>query len=648
MLPRTILALFIAIATAPAAVVRIEITERDDAPGAPSSYERLAGRVHFAIDPRLPQNRIIADLDYAPRDAEGKVAFMADFTIVRPRDPQAGNSTVLLEIPNRGGRSLPEFFDATAHDGFVFARGYTLAWVGWQWDMPDTPGLLRLYPVIATDRGKPITGLVRAEFTPDRRVDSFSLADRSMQAYPALDPADAGLTLTVRDRIDGPRRPLPRKAWQFAPDARSITMAAGFEPGRIYELVYRAKDPVVAGLGPAAVRDFVSWLKYGTPGAPERRVEHAISFGASQSGRFLRTFIYQGFNQDEAGRKVFDGVLAHIAGAGRGSFNHRFAQPSRDAQPIANTFYPVDIFPFTDLPETDTVTGATGGLLDAARRAGVVPKIFYTNSAYEYYGRAASLIHTTPDGSEDAPLAPETRLYLFAGSQHGPDAFPPGRSLSQFRRNPADFHWVMRALLVAMQDWIAADREPPPSEIPTLAARTLVAPGEVRFPAIPGVKFPQRIHRAWRADYGPEFATRGIITFEPPKLGASFPTLLSQVGADGNDLAGVRLPEVAVPLATYTGWNLRDPAAGAPDELASLIGSWLPFERTRAERERAGDPRPSIAERYPSREAYLDRIATVARDLARRGLLLETDVPHLIERSAAQWEYAKGLTAETH
>ncbi len=642
MIARVLLAALLMYWPLRAVVARVEVTGRGDAA---RGYERLSGRAFFAVDPSLPQNRIVADLGYAPRNAQGKVEFSADFCILRPRDPKAANGTALLEISNRGGRGLLHFFDfATGEnefgDSFLLNRGYTLAWIGWQWDVPERPGALRLYPVIATDGGKPITGLVRAEYTPDGKVDTFPLADRGMIAYPALDPEDATLSLTVRERLDRPRRALPRADWHISQDARAVVMPAGFEPGRIYELVYRAQNPVVAGLGPAAVRDFVSWLKYGAPGAPERRTERAIGFGVSQSGRFLRSFLYWGFNQDESERKVFDGVMSHVAGAGRGSFNHRFAQPSRDAQPIANTFYPTDIFPFTDLDETDPATGATGGLLASARQAGVVPKIFYTNSAYEYYGRAASLIHTTPDGMRDAPPAPGTRVYMFAGTQHGPDDFPPHRSRTQFPGNPADCRWSMRALLEAMNGWIAANREPPPSVYPTIEARTLVPLEAVRFPKLPGVSFPARIVRAWRVDYGPEFATRGIIAFEPPKTGAAFPALVPQVDSDGNDLAGIRLPELMLPLATYTGWNLRDPAIGAPDEIASLTGAWFPFARTREERERTGDPRLSIAERYPSRAVYLEGIGFAARKLVQNGYLLEADVPRIVERSAAQWDYS--------
>jgi hypothetical protein len=635
-----------------AAVVRLEVRERtpiaDGKPfGAAGPYERLAGRVYFAVDPQLARNRIISDIGQAPRNAAGKVEFSSDFVIMRPRDAQRSNSTALVEIVNRGHETMRGWFNsATAAeplgDGFLLEQGYTLAWVGWQWDLPEQPNRPRLFSVTATDNGRPITGLVRAEYTADKRETSFSLGDRDMWAYPALNPGDPTLVLTEREHAGTPRHTLPRAAWHFAPDARSVVVPGGLEPGHIYEIVYRAKDPVLAGLGPAAVRDFISWLKFGASGVEDRRVKTAIGFGISQSGRFLRSFVYWGFNQDESGRKVFDGLIPQVAGAGRGGFNHRFAQPSRDGRPTMNTFYPVDLFPFTDLAETDPLTGATGGLLDAARRDGVVPRIFYIYSSFEYYGRAVALIHTTPDGLRDAPMAPETRIYFFAGTQHGPAAFPPSRNATQFAENPGDFRWPVRALVEALRAWIVDGREPPPSAYPKLADHTLVPPAEVRFPKVPGVpSFPQYLQKAYRVDYGPEFAARGIVAFEPPKItGPAFPTLVPQVDADGIDLGGIRVPEVAVPLATYTGWNLRDPAAGVPDALGTYTGSWLPFARTRAERERTGDPRSSIEERYAGRAAYLERVKQAAQALAARRLLREADIPRIVEHSAAEWDYA--------
>ncbi len=655
-------------------LVRIEIRERSDVLdgrgfGKAGSYERLAGSAYFEADPALPANRIITDIALAPRNMRGRVSYSADLYILKPRDPRQGNGTILFEVSNRGNKYLLRQFNFGAPsndprtpehfgDAWLLEQGYTLVWLGWQFDVPDQPDLLRLFAPIARGTDGPITGLVRSEYVPDRPVKSFSLGDRTMIAYPAANLEDPEAQLTVRERVEAPRRVIPRGQWRFAreefgevvPDPTQVWMAGGFEPGKIYEVVYRAQNPALAGLGPAAVRDLISFLKYG--GTPEwvtlsdqpRFLKRAIGIGTSQSGRFLRTFLYYGFNQDERGRQVFDGVIAHVAGGGRGSFNHRFAQPSRDAHPFMNQFYPTDIFPFADLDQTDAETGLTDGLLARAMQAGVAPKIFYTNSSYEYYGRAASLTHTTLDARRDAPLPPTTRIYLFAGTQHSPAAFPPARTGTRNPVNPNDYRWPMRALLSAMNRWLTEGVEPPSSCYPRIAAGELVPLENLRFPKIPGLALPSRIHKAWRVDYGPEFRSKGIVSFEPPKIGKEFPVLVPQVDEDGNELSGIRLPEIAVPLATYTGWNLRAPELGAADELYSMAGSFVPFARTRAERQRTGDPRRSIEERYTSREQYLEKAAAAAQRLVREGYLLEGDVPAILKHCARLWDHLTAVS----
>ena len=295
----------------------------------------------------------------------------------------------------------------------------------------------------------------------------------------------------------GPRQTIPRAGWRIE-DRSRIVLASGFQPGRLYELIYTSEDPAIAGLGPAAVRDFVSFLKYGGNadtllGDQSRHLKRAYGFGISQSGRFLRKFLYDGFNQDEKGRKVFDGVMAHVAGAGRGSFNHRFAQPSRDGHPFLNTLYPTDIFPFTDSEERDPETGLNDGILAHASTAATTPRIFYTNSSYEYYGRAASLIHTTPDAKQDAAVPPGTRIYFFAGGQHGPAAFPPPRNGTQDLSNPNPYTLSLRALLVAMNAWVRDGREPPPSQYPRIDEGQAVPLAQLSFPKIPGVVLPERL-----------------------------------------------------------------------------------------------------------------------------------------------------------
>jgi hypothetical protein len=651
-------------ATAHAEVVRIEVKSRTDVLagtsfGSVGPYEKLAGMIYFAVDPGNSANQIITDIDKAPRNAAGRVEFSSDFYLIKPKDPARGNGTVLYEVSNRGGKGMLGLFNRatgsldpqTAQefgDGFLLEQGFTLLWVGWQFDPPRREGLVRVHLPIAREQdGRPIQGLVRSDFVPLDTIGRASLADRDHIAYAVSNPADPVNVLTVRDSRDGPRRVIPRDRWQFTEDGRAVTMAAGFEPGKIYEVVYRSQDPPVVGLGPAAVRDTISKLKYGSAaelGLSQGTVRRGVAFGISQSGRFLRTFLFYGFNEDESHRKVFDGVIAHVAGAGRGSFNHRFAQPSRDAHPYLNFFYPTDIFPFTDIAQRDPETGVTDGLLTHGTRPPFQPNVFYTNSSYEYWGRAASLVHTTIDGSTDVALPANVRVYLLTAGQHGVAAFPPSRTIGQQLNNPLDYRWVMRALLLSMNGWVTDGVAPPASTYPRLDNGTLVAAGALKFPKVPSVTVPATPHTAYRADYGPDFIGRGIVSQEPPKIGSVFPTQVPQVDADGNELAGIRLPELAVPLATYTGWNLFNERSGPTGVVSSMQGSFVPFPRTRADRERSKDPRRSVEERYQSRDQYLARVSEAANDLVRNRYLLKADVPRIVEQAGTRWDYVTSRT----
>ncbi len=406
----------------------------------------------------------------------------------------------------------------------------------------------------------------------------------------------------------------------------------------------------MVGVGLAAVRDFLSYLKYDPQAtAPVKRV---YAVGISQSGRFLRHFIYQDFNADEQGRQVMDGVIAHVAGAGRGSFNHRFAQPSRDAQPMSSLFFPTDLFPFTDLPEKDPITRKSekAGLLDAATKSKTLPKIFYTNTSYEYWGRAASLIHTSADGKTDAPVAPNTRIYFLAGLQHFTVPFPPENHVrgnpdytAQQKANPNPIQWYWRALITDMNEWVKDGKEPPVSTYPKIADKTLVPLAQWTFPKIPGVNTPHEVNLAYHLDFGPQPkrtppGTVQLVTLEPPQVGKPFGVLVPQSDADGNDLGGVRLPELQVPLATYTGWNLRDPSIGAPEQRVSFLGSWIPLAKTAEERKKSGDPRPSIAERYASQEEYMGKFEPAAKNLIEQRFLLQEDLPAILERGKLEWK----------
>jgi len=644
--------------SAQAHVTRIEITSRADVAGGrefglAGAYEKIVGKVYFAVDPNEPHNKTIVDVDKAPRNAEGLVEFSSDLYILRPKDANRGNGAALVEISNRGGRGMARFFnhgrggaEGELGDGFLMRHGFTLVWVGWEFDVADSAQPLKLYAPIATDNGRAITGWVRADFVFNEKVFDTTLGHRGTKAQPAIDPDKADYKLTVRDTVLGERRLIPRGDWQFGrlvdgkivADPTFISLKGGFEPGKIYEVVYRTQNPTVVGLGLAAVRDLVSYFKYDRNDVA--MVKRALGFGISQSGRFLRHFLYQGFNADEQGRPVFDGVNAHVAGGGRGSFNHRFAEASRDASPFSTFFYPTDIFPFTDVDQTDPETGETDGILTLAAKQKVLPKIFYTFSSYEYWGRAASLIHISVDGKTDIAMMDNVRIYYFPGGQHGTGAFPPAKNqTAQNPITPVDYVWSMRALLLALDAWVKNNTQPPVSQYAHIADGSLISPAKVNFPKIPGVTFPTTLHEAWRVDYGPQFKSKGLIANEPPRIGKAFPAMVPQVDADGIDQGGVRMPEVAVPLATVTGWNPRNAKIGAPEQLVDFTGSYLPFARTRAERERAGDPRLSIEERYASRDQYLGKITEAALKLVKGGYLLAEDLPSVIDRAAQHWDY---------
>jgi hypothetical protein len=659
---------------ADAHVTRVEIISRTDIQdgkpfGLAGAYEKIVGRVYFAVDPTNIHNRQIVDLDKADRNSKGEVEFYADLYLLKPKDMNKGNGAVLFEVSNRGGRGIDRLVNGASAanpdgDGFLMRQGYTIAWVGWEYDVADKNIAgnenLKLYAPVAHDPGgKEIHGLVRSDFTPAQKRDDMPVGHSLLgldggKSYPADNPDSPKNILTVRDTPEGQRQTIPRAQWSFAhvvdgklaADPHFIHLDGRFQAGKIYELVYEAKNPVVAGVGLASVRDFLSYLKYDPQStAPVKRV---YAVGISQSGRFLRHFLYQDFNADEQGRQVMDGVIAHVAGAGRGSFNHRFAQPSRDAQPLSSIFFPTDLFPFTDLPETDPDTGETAGLLDATTKSRTAPKLFLTNTSYEYWGRAASLIHTSPDGTSDAKISENVRVYLLSGLQHFSAAFPPQKSTpnspdstAQQRYNPNPIQFFWRALITDMNEWVRDSTTPPASAHPKIADGTLVPLAKLAFPKIPGVNMPHEVSGAWHLDFGPQWK-EGIVSIEPPKVGKAFAVLVPQSDADGNDRGGVSLPELQVPLATYTGWNLRDPSIGASDLRLSFYGSFIPFAKTAAERERSGDPRRSVAERYASREEYMGKFSEAAMKLIRERFLLKEDLPALLERGQREREEVVG------
>ena len=602
-----------------AEVTRVEVTSRTDIA---LGYEQIVARVHFAVDPKDPRNAVITDIDKAPKGVDGRVEFAADMLALRPKT--GGNGVALVDVVNRGNTTFPRL-NRTAGanlvgDGFLMKQGFTIICIGWEFDVRARDGVIRIDVPVATDNGAPLTGIVRAAFTPDRRDITYTVGDSAM--YAPIDVNDPAATLTVRDGVSTKFETIPRANWTMAGNV--ITLAAGFEPGRNYELAYKAANPPVSGLGLAAVRDITSHAKY----TAQDRVKYAIGFGVSQSGRFLRTFLYNGMNTDEKQRQVFDGVMAHIAGGARLDVNRRWAMPTGLGT------YTATAFPFADMAQKDPVSGVTEGLLDNPRARANQPKIFYTNTGVEYWGggRSAALIHATADGSKDITLPANVRTYFFAGNQHGPSAFPPPAGQGQQKANPTDYWWNMRALVVSMEKWVTVGTMPPASQYPALAKGTLVKASAVAFPAIPGVQSPRTLTAGLRSSIEMAPGSAGA--------GAPLPFLVPQVDADGNERAGIHLPEVAVPLATYTGWNFRNSKIGGTQQLVSLLGSYIPLAQTKADRDGARDPRASIAERYASREQYMDKIAKAADALVKDGYLLADDAPSLVKRAADHWEYA--------
>jgi hypothetical protein len=630
-------------------------------------YEKIFGIARFAVDPNHVRNKGIVDLELAPRNAAGKVEFEADFFLLAPKDPAKGNGALFYDVNNRGNKLALGMFNGVggndpttatdAGNGFLFRRGYVVVWCGWIGELLPGNNRLLLRAPVATEDGKPIKGVVRFETETDRPAETLPLSRREGHgSYSPTAKGEAEGTLTWRMRESDERVPIPRGQWKLEKQPIPKTergvpgtlgqirlrVAGGFRPGYVYELICEAENPIVQGLGYAATRDLISFLRYdvgkqnplrGADGKPV--ITRAHGFGVSQSGRFLRNYLYLGFNADEAGRKVFDGLMPHVAGGGLGYFNHRFAQPTRHNGQQEEHLYPGDRFPFTYGDAVDPFSKKTDGILHktAAEDAKLLPKVMHTQSAAEYWHRSGSLVHTDPLGTKDAEIPDNVRIYAFGGTQHGPASDPPGSGgVADNLLNPGDYRPFLRGLLDALDAWVREGTLPPASVYPRLDRGTLVGwrQKDSGFPALPGIRYPDVIQQPASLDYGPDFDTRGLVTREPPQARGLYVVKVPRSGPDGNDLGCLLPPEVAVPLATYTGWNLRRRDAGAEGMLASLSGSYVPFPRTRAEREATGDPRQSIAERYGSFADYRLQFAAACEDLVKKRYLLKEDVERLM------------------
>ena len=636
--------------------------------GETGAYERLRGTAHYAVDPKAPAQAAVFDIGNAPVNAKGLVEFAADFLILKPVDPARGNRRLFHDFGNRGNMRMLQFFNdapgtnnpstlAHAGNGFLFRRGYTVVWSAWQGDLVAGNGRLLMDLPVAMDNGKPITGTVREQYIVNAPCYWLPLSGRaSTRSHPTVSLDTAKAQLTKRRYPDSERIDIPSDQWAFAmaeggegmddqgaeigihPSDRHIYLKAGFEPGWIYELIYTGRDPLVLGLGHAAVRDLVGYLRFGKTDSagnanPVGEIEKAYSWGRSQTGRCLRDFVYRGFNADAKGRKVFDGVMPHVAGAGRMRMHHRFANLISGAGcAYEEPQIYGDRFPFSYAETTDHLTNNTDAIL---KRPGTDPLVMHSQTATEYWQRRGSLVHTDTRGN-DLPQPNTVRVYLWASSQHlaSPLIKAPARhAAAENYSNTVHTAQIFRALLDAMDRWATDGTPPPDSRIPTRKDRTLVPFEQYAetFPRVPGGVLPVGPHALPLLDFGPA-ADDGLITRHPPDVldAKGYAVLLPAADADGNDVPGIRAPMVQAPLGTYTGWNRRRKGHGH-GHLVSYEGSYIPFPDTPEERKATRDPRRSILERYGSREAYVAAIKAAAEKLAAEGFMLEEDVARAVE-----------------
>ena len=642
--------------------------------GEVGAYEQLDGTAQFAVAPEHSDNAVIADIRLAPRNAAGRVPFSANFRILKPVDNDHGNGRLLLDVPNRGRElalknlnsapDTPPHADPHPGNGFLMRRGYTLVWCGWQHDVPDAPGLFRCnVPNAVNPDGSPVSGPVIVSFQPQTATPTQFLSDREHQPYPANHLESWDSVLTVQEYEDGPETVIPRAQWAFArmgdgrrvPDAVHITLDGGFAPGRVYRVRYETSHAPVIGLGLLATRDIAAWLRYET--ADDASVLNplagalgrAYAYGRSQSGRFLRQLLHLGLNRDESGRIVFDGMLPNVAGGKMGEFNVRFGQPSSLSNRSVN-----NLPPFLDVEPDGNHGIMNDGIMAAVTRRGIAPKVIYTNTSSEYWGGHGALAYVAPDGTADAALPENVRSWLFCGTQHAParlpisDTNPDTGARGTQALNYVDYRPLMRAALHHLDRWVTHNEEPPPNQYPNYADNTIAPAAAVAhwFRNLPGVTVPVHQKTIRRLDFGPDPA---VPTQIPPTVGDAFPVLVSAVDADGNETGGIRLPAVSVPIATYTGWNARHPDLGGAGQMlapgGTVVGAAIPFPRTRVERLAAGDPRPSIAERYGSRDEYLARVREAAADLVKSGYLLPEDAAVVAAQGGAVYDAVMGAPA---
>jgi Alpha/beta hydrolase domain len=641
------------------------------------AYEKIVGKVYGEVDPKNRLNKVIVNLDKAPRNKRGKVEYWSDFCILKPVDMARGNGKIFYDAPNRGGKRIVAFLNDApqsndpstiedAGNGFLMRQGYTIVWCGWQGDLMPQKNWLVMGVPIATNNGKEIVRKVRTEIVVEKKgIKSQPLSgDERVRSYAAASLNKSLATLTVRKKGYDPRIPIEESQWEFAAceengragretvrrSAQDLYLRAGFKPGHIYEFIYSAKNPLVLGLGFAVVRDLVSFLRYEMKDAAGRpnplvsankatAIRYAYGWGRSQSGRFLRDFVYHGFNQDESRRKVFDAIAPHVAGGGRLFLNYEFARPVTSSQQHTNQLEP-ELFPHAYNILKDAQTGRRDGIL---KRPKTDPYVFHTQTSTEYWQKRGCLAHTDGKGRDVTP-PDKVRIYVIASAQHNsPFGSEPVKDDTQQLVNPLPAGDVLRALMVALDLWVTQNIPPPPSHYPKVGDRTLVRPDRKSpgFPSIPGARYYGHHNRQLFLDYGPNMH-HGRMDIHPPRQigNGSYTILVPKVDRDGNDIAGIRLPAVQVPIATYAGWNLQ-PRRLAEDELSGLLGSYIAFAKTKAERRKAGDPRLSVEERYKDQTDYVQKVSRAGRSLVEKRFLLPEDAQRMIHEAKKRRLFAK-------
>lgn len=651
-------------------VIHLDIHNREpyadgESFGESGPYERIDGTVTFAVDPGNPANETIVDLALAPRDEDGLVRFTSDLVILSPADPTKGKRRAMVELPNRGRKLSPRQYNRStvdvspdreipAGDGFLFRHGFTVAWIGWQWDVYRNEALMGLEAPYALIDGKPIEGQTVVEIHPNSLEKTRLLANRLHRPNPVADLDDPGAVLLVRDGEDGEDTVIPRDRWRFAresgnevvPSREHIYYEDGFQPGMIYHVTYKAHGAPVVGTGLLAVRDIGAFLKSDNANNPVAgAIDRIYAFGISQTGRMLRHFLYLGLNTGEDGRQVYDGIIPHVAGGRRGEFNHRFAQPS--VQPTPSFGHR---FPFAGAEMEDIYSPASDGLFSRLRNGGHMPKVIFSNTSAEYWRGDSSLMHTDPAGTRDIDPDDDTRIYLYASTQHGPGNLPQGNvnandgAIGRYGFNLVEYTPLLRAQLINMDRWVAEGIEPPPNAYPRIADGSAVSNAQVleQFRAFPDVHLPDpdKLPVIREVDLGPE-AIDGIGRY-PAVEGGTYPAYVSNVDIDGNEVAGILLPDVTVPIATNTGWNPRHPDTGGADQILSMQGFTKFFARTKAEREQTGDPRLSIEERYENKDAYLAEVRKQAEILARDRYILDEDIETVVSDASHRWDAMTG------